>query len=424
MFFWSSDDNMLFVIRVQVLAHDLTCVFVSALAILCFIIIDILDTFLINSVETNLAPTEAIIDLAICGYISVEGWFLRNPRTYNFKEEMEESDQQESEDAMTDDAKKLRAVTKCRRRPEWKPSSLPRFLQALDGLTQQVASYRTSIPRFEDLVQQRREAFQTADVTRTNLAQQQARASSNTATPGPERTSLEEPRAASPPRPGGFEGFAQRLFSEFGTPSRSASPRGRKETSRGQYTPSSGLASTLGFGSPSAKPIPPPKEFPLNLENPSLSGLGRSLSPGSHQGKDGSAFGGRESPVASQLAAFAAVDQSILARRVGLPGSETDKIDPIPLDFNKRPINGDTKGAEEAQEGEEEARDDAEETADPALDGEDEGDNDQAEPAHPDAKTASVSHIITNVIILQSFLLELAALVQVRASVFDEVRFA
>jgi hypothetical protein len=35
----------------------------------------------------------------------------------------------------------------------------------------------------------------------------------------------------------------------------------------------------------------------------------------------------------------------------------------------------------------------------------------------------SVSHVLTNVIVLQEFLLELAAMVQVRAGLFDEVRF-
>lgn len=35
----------------------------------------------------------------------------------------------------------------------------------------------------------------------------------------------------------------------------------------------------------------------------------------------------------------------------------------------------------------------------------------------------TVSHVLTNVIVLQEFLLELAALVQVRAGLFGEVRF-
>ena len=44
-------------------------------------------------------------------------------------------------------------------------------------------------------------------------------------------------------------------------------------------------------------------------------------------------------------------------------------------------------------------------------------------PPPPKEKTASVSHILTNAIIYQSFLLELTALVQVRAGLFNEVRF-
>lgn len=41
-----------------------------------------------------------------------------------------------------------------------------------------------------------------------------------------------------------------------------------------------------------------------------------------------------------------------------------------------------------------------------------------------DIREASLLHIITNVVILQEFVLELVALIQVRASLFSEVRFA
>lgn len=46
-----------------------------------------------------------------------------------------------------------------------------------------------------------------------------------------------------------------------------------------------------------------------------------------------------------------------------------------------------------------------------------------ADKEEEEATKASVSHVLTNVIILQSFLFELASLVQVRAGVFEEVRF-
>lgn len=39
-------------------------------------------------------------------------------------------------------------------------------------------------------------------------------------------------------------------------------------------------------------------------------------------------------------------------------------------------------------------------------------------------REASLGHILTNVVILQEFVLELVAIMQVRASMFGEVRFA
>ena len=59
-------------------------------------------------------------------------------------------------------------------------------------------------------------------------------------------------------------------------------------------------------------------------------------------------------------------------------------------------------------------KDDAEETV---PDGEEEKEQD-------DIREASLLHIITNVVILQEFVLELVALIQIRASLFSEVRFS
>jgi hypothetical protein len=48
----------------------------------------------------------------------------------------------------------------------------------------------------------------------------------------------------------------------------------------------------------------------------------------------------------------------------------------------------------------------------------------EEEAGKDDVREASVGHIITNVVILQEFVLELVALMQIRASLFSEVRFA
>jgi len=56
------------------------------------------------------------------------------------------------------------------------------------------------------------------------------------------------------------------------------------------------------------------------------------------------------------------------------------------------------------------------EDATSGAENEDEGEQD-------DVREASLLHIVTNVVILQNFVLELVALMQVRASLFNEVKF-
>ncbi|KAI1215186.1 Retinoic acid induced 16-like protein-domain-containing protein [Annulohypoxylon truncatum] len=372
-------------------------------------ILDIFETFFINPVEMNLSATETIIDLSVCGYISVEGWFLRHPKKYSYDDPDEPlSPPPDPESPLFAEFERLAAIMKCRRRPAWKASSLPRMLTVLESLADQVDYFRSSVPRFDELLQQRREAFQTADAVVINP--QPHRPSSVTT----DQASQDGSRAESPARPSALEGFAQRILSELGTPSRSNSPRGRKDSLRGSST-GSGTSAGYGFTSPTSKPAPaPPKEFPMNYESPSKSGLSRSFSPGSHHSD-------RDSPVVSQAAAFAAVDQGILARQITLP---TPKIEPIPLDFGQKKAKNPTNiGEDQSNDSEgkvevtEEPDHDESEIADQSI-----------VPTPPETpvevKTASVSHVLTNVIVYQQFLLELASLIQVRAGLFNEVKFA
>jgi len=109
---------------------------------------------------------------------------------------------------------------------------------------------------------------------------------------------------------------------------------------------------------------------------------------------------------ASQAAAFAAVDQSILARKVGIP-TPKGELTPIPFP-NLRGLG--LPEAEGSKEG--------------SVQGTDDGSvSEEKEAKSEEQKLVSISHVLTNVIVLQEFLLELAALVQVRAGLFGEVRF-
>ncbi|KAK1505371.1 hypothetical protein CABS01_00839 [Colletotrichum abscissum] len=397
-------------------------------------VLDLLETFFMNPVDTNLSLTEAILDLAICGYMAPEGWMLRSPQKYTY---YEQPPSPTSPDASTtsfrpptdpdsttsEEQQTLESLDACRRRPVWVQSSLPRILVVLQQLCNQVTKYRETVPRFEDLLQGRREAFQTADQPRPPgppLPPRKPTPQRHSSTHTPERSSLDDAtRSGSPARPSGLERFAQRLVSELSTPSRTGSPRGRKNSrSSGTGSPAPGVMSGgYGFSTPTSRPVPPPKDTPGSHDN---SGRGAADEAGSsHTPRD---------PVASQAAAFAAIDQSILARKVGIPG----KVEPIPLDLGKKkptlhmppPKDDDDEGGDEQQEVDRDG-DEPEQDAVPGTpSGGTAGASTPKRDTEKEERKATVSHVITNVIVLQSFLFELAALIQVRAALFNEVRYA
>jgi hypothetical protein len=394
------------------------------------IVLDRLETFFLNPVDINLALTEAIFDLAVCGFMHLEGWFMRSPQNYEYDEE---DDSPPLPDPPLDpdsqvymEYKQMQSMRESRRRPRWTQSSLPRLLKILRNLCDQVVAYRETVPRFDDLLQQRREAFQIADSasqplplrTRTPVSQaSSALASTSTI----ERLSaFDDSRNTSRERPSGLEGFAQRILSELGTPTRSGSPRGHSKESR-RTMPDRATSTPLA---PTDAPLRPPTQ------------AGRSFSPGPPTTPSApDAF-------VSQTRAFQAIDQSILARRVGLSETKhtTDtQLEPIALSFDRQRTAGGVSASDEKLAADEEAKAEEGGGEDALLapsEDEQADDDDDIDDAGGDAradggartptvdKTVSVSHVLTNVIVLQSFLFELASLVQVRAGLFDEVRFA
>jgi Family of unknown function (DUF5917) len=349
----------------------------------------ILATFFTNSIETNLSLTGAIVDLASCGFMRIDSWLLPDPTRYVYDE-----DEVEAEDPYfmglgdpieVQERAQLQELKKARRTPKWDENKIPVLLKQLKTLVGQVSAYRIEIPRFDELLQQRREAFQAA--------------SSSTSIPipirqaPPPRSSFESSsRSVSPPRISALDSLAQRIFPELNTPSRSHSPRGR----RSQERSSGALSGGYGLSTPTTSRTVVPPQFPMGLETPSR-GSSRAFSPSPLQ--DAETTLRKHGVPASQAAAFAAVDQSILARKVGLPALKGD-INPIPFPNLK---DGSTEGSVQGTE-----------------DGSVQGDGERE--GEVEEQKVSVNHVLTNVIVLQEFLLEVAALVQVRAGLFGEVR--
>lgn len=394
------------------------------------ILLDHLELFFVNPVETNLAVTETICDMALCGFMNIDGWLLRAPSKYIYDnddsyhplsptEGNEDRLDVAADDILSDDPEKADEVNKCRRRPIWSQSDLPRILDILQYLTDQVAAFSGSIPRFDDLLQQRREAFQIADAPPPPPPAKhiQPQSLGTPGTPG-QASSIHTSRSASPSRQGGLEGFARRLLKdldELGTPS----PRNRNQGAPG----SSG---GYGIGTPSSvnKPPPvPPKEFSLGFDTPSKGGgtPQRPITPIFQTQPE-------EDPIkASQAAAFQAIDQQILARKVGLP-IKRKKAESAPLKLGGK-IGEEAGGSREEEDNDKPPPPPAKDDPPPAGgEGEDTTQTSIMSPERLPAvpaedKKVSVSHVLTNIVVLQSFLFELAALVQVRAGLFDEVHY-
>ncbi|POS80583.1 hypothetical protein DHEL01_v201004 [Diaporthe helianthi] len=386
-------------------------------------LLDHLELFFLNPVETNLGITETIFDLAICGFMNLEGWLVRHPNSYIYdsddayqplspKDEADGGLDPDLEKLLDEDPEALDKINKCRRRPIWSPSDLPRLLKTLQLLSEEVAMYRETIPRFHDLLQQRRESFQIADSASTPMPRRVQPPSSTpgSGTPAWAPSSMNTSRSGSPQRLGGFEGFARRILKDLddlGSPSRSTSPRGPHLAVPGGPP----LAAGFGIGTPSSvnrgPPVPPKDPFKFETPVKGGGGLHRPYSPA----------GSDHDPVkASQAAAFQAVDQQILARKVGLPDKSKATNSPLKLGGKIEDETPPTPPAkDDASGGATDAQIESAAVAD--------GDIDETH-TPPEEKKVSVSHVLTNIIILQSFLFELAALVQVRAGIFDdEVKF-
>ncbi|KAA8563854.1 hypothetical protein MFRU_036g00490 [Monilinia fructicola] len=389
-------------------------------------LLDILSTFFINSVETNLSLTAAIVDLATCGFMSVDGWLLPDPSKYVY----EESEEGRAEEIMDDlllanigdpdeiqERSQIRALKLTQRRLKWSATPKPELFTRLDMLVDQVNSYRAEIPRFDDILQQRRDAFQQAASMSTPVRHRQ-RSYRESST-----------HAESPPRQSALEKVAQRIFSDSNAPSRSGSPqtRGRPSNSNREQGSASGSHGTN-------RTLNPPLQFTLGPETPSR---GSSHSRSSMLPDDDLSVNKTRVPP-SQTAAFAAVDQGLLNRMVGIPTSKKDVV-PIPFpDLKKVKAEERDTEASETTDGAVESKTLAEnyemgENESVGGKGKDGAGGDQDTGKYEEGKDVdgegkedkkvSVSHILTNVIVLQEFLLELAALVQVRAGLFGEVKF-
>lgn len=332
-------------------------------------LITLLQSFYTNPVEVNLCLTETIVNIATCGFLELSGWLLPDVSEYALDFVEDDTSRDEQDNSKSNHQDSVRA-----------PAQRPLILIVLAKLAHQTSLYRSQIPRFDDLLAQRHVSLS------ENTMQGDLRVPHH-AVNDVDEFDVVSSLAIRPvaKTSSTSDSLAFRMFSDFTSRSRSDSGDRSQETANSQP------------GTPTPASKNPLTEF--------VTGLSEVIRPVMTPTKGRQNEEDIESSVCesvgveeSQARAFKEVDDAILARRVTLPSEvavpfpKLQKTSTIVKEADVNMIESESTGEENADI--------------------DEG------------KTVSVSHILTNVLILHEFLLEIIALLQVRASLFGGIAYS
>ena len=341
-----------------------------------------LEQFFFNDIETNLGCTQVIADLALCGLVCLEPWLIttseRALRGLTRPHEPENPKLVSPTASFTSKDEVEQGLLKPSMQVAPQSETLSPIFKTLDTLIRDVESYRREIHDFTALLTERRRSLETWDFE-TPLEGLKGTPIKKS---GDKSDDLTTPMN-SPPRPvrnvQPTGSISDRLHSEKLSPSisRSSSPRGR----------------------------PPPQRSPA----PSLVGRLTHLQPSSSRSPSGSTsrayspsplrrsnVNQSPAPPKTQLLSQSTVSLSIpMQHRITLrKGSLALSAEDTPVESigsqasSVRSLSIDSSSKSTA------------------------------------VKEVSLGYLLTNVIILQEFILELAAIIEVRAGLFDEVRYS
>ncbi|KAK4696176.1 hypothetical protein P7C71_g1701, partial [Lecanoromycetidae sp. Uapishka_2] len=343
-------------------------------------LISLLEDFLVNDISTNLGLTQAFATLASCGHTRLEPWFLENPVQHeiSFNQSLpldDNASDSEHDDTVTlkenvSPVKGLDAgrndhsdVTRSPLEASHKASSItsPVFA-AFDNLVGQVEKFRREIQDFDTYLAERRHVFRVGEDIDKALANEMPppRKSGDSKRPSDSRT-----RGA--PHLGSI---SERLMSETSSAagSRSSSPRGRQPVDPS----TAALVARLNHLRISPSP------------SPSKPGS-RAFSPSPLQQDSIASTPSRT--VATPMGPGDALRQRIKVPTTSSGRSDVRDVSSETSSMRSESVKSETKHGEEIKE-------------------------------------VTLSHLLTNVIILQEFMLEMVAIVQVRATLFGKIKFA
>lgn len=122
----------------------------------------VLRTFFTNSIDVNLALTQAIISIAQCVELRLEHWLALPPKAYTFSAPVSESPR--SWQAHLDEEEQLgwSTLQAALRFPTWTNSSAPTLFTELQRLVAELESVRTNVPHLNQLIAGRKNMLHAA----------------------------------------------------------------------------------------------------------------------------------------------------------------------------------------------------------------------------------------------------------------------
>lgn len=395
----------------------------------------LLEGFFKNDIETNLSLTQAIIDLASCGYLKLEGWLVTHPLYYRFSDDDDGASTgpqgadsmansmmlnstaglanstltvaPEPEDSLEDKVHKIKLA---RRTPVWRSADAAPISAALAKLLAEAEQFQRDIHDFDASLLDCRTILEGRDPNQFSpstptMPPSHSKSKSQSRSPIRRPGTLAEDRLPSTPPPkhaSPAPDSIQARVKSGTSESRTATPvRGR------QLPVQLDEASTPKLVSRRLPHLQDSRSPGRSTSRGSVTaGLGRRYS--ASPTKLSKLLGQQQQPQLAQPPAsprfaghFRRISDAFLGRKVKLA--------------EERVVVGNAAGEESEDEDEDrlvEAEEDEDGESDAAADADEEG----------KLQEVSLGHLLTNVIVLQEFILELAALVEVRGSLFREVR--
>lgn len=359
----------------------------------------LLKTFFTNDIETNLSLTNVIAHLAACPYTGLEGWMVVDPEKYRIDLSQTASwptDQSDTKDLSVDgvagpgddpdkaEEARLGAFHAACQIPNWSFEDSPKVLNILRYLAEQLEAVKPTVPNLDHLLASRKRAFSGLDEMEreTRIPLSAARTPLDSTRPS---------REASRSRPTRPDTALSNVGVQDGV------TRGRS------------IAAIANLQKPS---IPSPSRS-IGSSQPTSGS--RTVSPTKRNGRNLSASPQPPrtlSPLAAVVNLADNEQQPLSARsRSSIRSAEAQVLD-RKLSF---PVN-----ATIAQDVGHERCEDSDNA--PSQDAAEKSLRNGCE--EMDVREASLTHVLTNVVVLQEFVLELVALIHVRCSLLDsEIRF-